>query len=38
LIVVTYITGNKNSQRGYGRKSASNIPTSAAVLLFVTGN
>jgi len=38
LIVVKYITGNKNSQRRYGRKSASNMPTCTAVLLYVTGN
>jgi hypothetical protein len=37
LIVVTYITGNKNSQGRYGRKSASNIPKRTAVLLYVTG-
>jgi len=38
LIVVTYIIGNKNSQRRYGRKSASNIPTCTAVLCYITGN
>jgi len=38
MIVVTYITGNKNSQRRYGRKPASNIPTSTEVLLDVTSN